>query len=96
MKAKYYWELAAIKGNVNARHNIGTVERNAGNYERAMKHYIIAAKSGGKESLHNVKLAYMDKIVTKDEYASTLRAHQQRLDEMKSVARDKAAEVYGP
>jgi len=96
MKAKYYWELAAIKGNVNARHNIGTVERNAGNYERAMKHYIIAAKSGGKESLHNVKLAYMDKIVTKDEYASTLRAHQQRLDEMKSVARDRAAEVYGP
>jgi len=25
-KAKYYWELAAINGDLNARHNLGCME----------------------------------------------------------------------
>ena len=33
----------------------------------------------------------MQGIVTKDEYANTLRAHQKSIDEMKSDAREKAA-----
>ena len=32
----------------------------------------------------------MNGIITKDEYANTLRAHHDRLLEMKSEARDKA------
>ena len=32
----------------------------------------------------------MDGIITKDEYANTLRAHQKIQDEMKSDMRDKA------
>ena len=35
----------------------------------------------------------MNGIVTKDEYASTMRAYQQRHYEMKSKDRDKAASV---
>ena len=95
-KAKYYWELAAMGGQVVARHNLGCLEGHAGNNERAKKHFIIAARGGYKESLDMVKVGFMHGDVTKDEYANTLRAHQQRLDEMKSDARDKAAEVYGP
>ena len=34
----------------------------------------------------------MDGMITKDEYASTLRAYQKRHDEMKSDTRDIAAE----
>ena len=37
-----------------------------------------------------VKEGFMDGMVTKDEYANTLRAYQSRQDEMKSDDRDKA------
>ena len=39
-KAKHYWELAAMNGNVGARHNLGMIEGNAGNHDRAKKHFI--------------------------------------------------------
>ena len=54
------------------------------NYDRAFKHYILAARAGYKQSLDVVKKGYMNGMITKDEYANTLRAYQQRLDEMKS------------
>ena len=38
-----------------------------------------------------VKSGFMKGIVTKDEYASTLRAHHDRQKEVKSDERDKAA-----
>ena len=34
-KAIYYWELAAMGGDIRARHNMGALEWNAGNHERA-------------------------------------------------------------
>ena len=91
-KAKHYYELAAMNGSAYARNNLGFVEDMAGNNTRAMKHYILAAKAGFKESLDAVKKGYMHGIVTKDEYANTLRAYQSRQDEMKSDDRDKAKE----
>ena len=89
-KAKHYWELAAMNGNVAARHNLGCGEMMAGNHERAYKHFILAARSGDEESLNNVKNGFMEGIITKDEYANTLRAYQKIQDEMKSDMRDKA------
>ena len=38
-------------GSINARHNLGYMEFGDGNHERAMKHYIIAAKAGDEEAL---------------------------------------------
>jgi len=89
-KAKHYYELAAINGEVDARHNLGSMEYEAGNYHRAMKHHLIAARAGDNLSLNNVKDYFMKGLITKDEYANTLRAYQKSLDEMKSDARDKA------
>ena len=88
-KAKYYWELGAMDGDVFARHNIGCIEGNAGNDNRAYKHLMLSTKAGYKYSLDVVKEGFMDGMVTKDEYASTLRAYQKRVDEMKSDDRDK-------
>ena len=93
-KAKHYYELAAMNGNVNARHNLGCEEFDAGNEHRAYKHFILSARAGCKMSLDAVKKGYKCGIVTKDEYANTLRACQQRHDEMKSDDRDKAEEFY--
>ena len=89
-KAKNYYELAVVNGSVLARHYLGCLEGQAGNHQRAMKHYIISAKAGFKKSLENVKEGYMHGDVTKDEYANTLREYQKSQDEMNSDARDKA------
>ena len=93
-KSMHYYELAAMNGDVCARYNLGSIEGKAGNYDRAYKHHILAAKAGFNISLVKVKEGFMKGYVTKDEYADTLRAYQQRQDEMKSDDRDRA-EVVG-
>ena len=92
-KAKHYYELAANNGSVHARNNLGVIEGQAGDHQRARKHFILAARAGFKQSLEAVKDGYKHGFVTKDEYANTLRAYQKSQDEMKSVMRDKA-EVF--
>ena len=91
-KSNYYYELAAMNGDVQGRHNLACLEWLAGNHHRAYKHFIIAAKAGLKQSLDKVKAGFMSGIVTKDEYANTLRAYQKMKDEMKSEDRDRAEE----
>ena len=93
-KAKHYYELAAMNGHVNARQNLGTFEGQTGNYQRAMKHFIIAARVGSKRSLDFVKKGYIHGDVTKEEYANTLREYQKSRDEMTSEARDKALTAH--
>jgi len=90
-KAIYYWELAAMNGSVTARYNLGGNEYNSGDKVRGYRHFIIAARAGLKESLDAVKKGFMKGLVTKDEYASTLRAYHERQKETRSDARDKAA-----
>ena len=95
-KAKYYFELAAMGGSIIGRHNLGCIEGQAGNYHRAYKHFILAARAGYEKSLDTVKQGFEHRIVTKDEYANTLRAYQKIQDGMKSDARDKAKKMgYG-
>ena len=91
-KAKHYYELAAMNGDLHARHNLGCVEGRTGNNTRAYKHYILSARAGYKESLDAVKNGFMNGMVTKDEYANTLRAYQKMQDETKSDDRDRARE----
>ena len=90
-KAEHYWEPAAMNGDVYARHNLGALEGKAGNHERAMKHFMVAARAGDNKSLDKVKQGFMRGFVTKDEYGNALRAYQERQDEMKSDTREAAA-----
>jgi TPR repeat protein len=85
--AKHYYELAAIGGNVLARNNLGCMEGQTGNIHRAMKHFLISARL----TLDTIKSGFRSGIVTKDEYANALRSYQKSQDEMKSEARDIAA-----
>ena len=89
-KARHYYELAAMNGDVEARHNLSCMEGQTGNYKRAMKHVIISASAGYKPSLDLLKQGYMSGYITKDQYANALREYQESQDEMKSDARDKA------
>ena len=90
-KAVYYWELAAIGGTVEARHNLGLSESNAGNFGRALKHYMINVEGGNNESLTAIKQMCMKGYATNDDYAKALQAYQAYLKEIKSDDRDKAA-----
>jgi len=90
-KAKYYYELAALNGSVTARSYLSGVEGRAFKFNRAIKHLLIAARSGDEESLGYVKLKFSVGMVTKDEYANTLRAYHEKQKETWSDARDKAA-----
>ena len=90
-KAKYYWELAAMGGDLSARHNLACLEGHSGKYERATNHFILAARAGDDQSMGNVTVMFKKGMITKDEYEVTLRAYQKSFDDMKSEARDKAA-----
>ena len=91
--AKQYFELAAMEGNVAARFNLGEFEENAGNYERALKHFMIAVRGGDTHSVKEIQQLYMDGHVAKDQYANALRSHQAYVNEIKSDQRDKAASI---
>ena len=91
--ANHYHELAAMEGNVTARYNLGLYERNAGNYDRALKHYMIAVRGGDTNSVKAIQQMYMDGHVAKDLYANALQSHQAYLNEIQSDQRDKAAAV---
>jgi hypothetical protein len=92
-KAMHYYELAAMNGDVQGRHNIGCSEGYAGNLERAYKHFKLAARAGYTKSLDLVKHGFMNGHVTKEEYAKTLREYQKSQDEAKSDMRDKAGAI---
>jgi len=90
-KAAHYYELAAIKGDVYARHNLGNNEVRERNTDRALKHYMIAARGGYADSLNVIKQLYTIGHATKDDYTKALQSYQAYLGEIKSVQRDKAA-----
>jgi TPR repeat protein len=93
MKAKHYWELAAMGGDVISRSNLGLLEEYEGNMNRAVKHYMIAAGAGHDGSLEEIRECFMKGHATKDEFEKALRAHKESADEMKSDQREAAAAI---
>ena len=89
-KAMYHMKLAAMGGNEQACCDLGIVEIEQGNVNQAIKHFMIAAKSGQDTALKIIGEAYKDEQVTKDEYSMALRSYQSSRDEMKSDQRKRA------
>ena len=94
-KAKHYYELAAMGGDVNARHNLGILEYNAGNMNRAVRHLMISAGAGYDQSLTGIRECFQNGHATKDDFEKALRAHEEAKDEIKSEQRDAAAATRG-
>lgn len=90
-KSRQYYELAAMGGNMRARHHLGWMETVANNLEKATWHYLIAAEGGNFNSVKSIEKFYRHGLVTKREYKQALRAYQEYTDEVKSEQRDKAA-----
>jgi len=93
-KAIHYYELAAMMGNASARYNLGVNEESRYSMDRALKHHMIAARSGLSESLDIIKQFYSDGHATKDDYTKALKSYQEYLSEIKSDKRDEAAAAH--
>jgi len=90
-KAVHHLEEAAIGGNPLARFNLGVVSTRDRKFNRAVKHFIIAARQGHDGALEQLKELYKKGTVTKAELAAALRAHQAAVDSTKSSQREAAA-----
>jgi tetratricopeptide (TPR) repeat protein len=93
-KELHHLEIAAIGGHHEARFNLGCYDGSNGRYERAMKHFIIAANLGDDDALEEVKKGFVDGFVSKEDYAAALRGHKAAVDATKSEQRDAAYTFY--
>ncbi len=92
-KALYHLEEAAISGHPTARHNLGVYEMNYGTIERALKHWIIAARQGQDDSIKVLMNGFKNGLVEKDDLSAALRAHQAAVDATKSPQREAAKNI---
>eukprot|EP00984_Skeletonema_dohrnii_P006568 scaffold2352_cov90-Skeletonema_dohrnii-CCMP3373.AAC.7 len=92
-KEVHHLEEAAIRGHPSARYNLGCHEWDNGNTERAVTHWIIAAAQGRDDAIIPLMDEFRSGIVSKDDLAAALRAHQAAVDATKSPQRE-AAEEY--
>ena len=102
-KEIYHLEEAAIAGHPEARYHLGIHEGHLGmheggdvNYERAAKHWIIAATQGDDKSIKMLMDMFKGRkkeFVRKEDLDAALRAHKAASDATKSPLR-KAAEEF--
>ena len=90
-KAKQYYKLGAIMGDAQARYNLGCMEDELGNFDRAIKHWFIAVSSGYNNALKPIQYFYSNGRATKDDFEKALRLRQVYVNEIQSDQRDKAA-----
>ncbi|EJK44513.1 hypothetical protein THAOC_36935, partial [Thalassiosira oceanica] len=90
MKAAKLWSKAAMQGHAESRHNLGAIEITRGNRDRAVRHFLISAMMGHKESVEKIKRAFMAGVATKEQYAQALKGYQYAVEQMKSHNRDEA------
>jgi len=94
-KAIHYYELAALRGDIFSRHNLGCMEIVVeSNFDRALKHFMIAVRGGNGESLKQIRILYTNGHATIDDDTKALQLYQEYLGEIKSQQRDKAAETH--
>jgi len=91
-KAKFHLEAAAMAGHELARSNLGIIEFQSRNMERAVKHWTIAASTGNYIAMHELR-AFFERdggnyYVGRDTIDSVLKAYNNSCAEMKSEARD--------
>ena len=93
-KFVHHTEEAAIGGHPKARFNLACHEYSNGNTERAIKHWLIAAKQGFDGAIMWVWSAFYRGYVEKEELESALCAHQAAKNATKSTQREAAEEYY--
>ena len=84
-KEVYHLEEASIKGHLDARFCLSQHDMIKGRID-----LIITANLGHDKSMQALKKCYTNGVVSKEDFASALRAHHAAVDEMKSPQREAA------
>eukprot|EP00956_Cyclotella_meneghiniana_P028060 scaffold64434_cov52-Cyclotella_meneghiniana.AAC.10 len=92
-KAIYHYQLSAMLGSIRGRYYLGLMEAQDGNQDRAIRHFIIAAKYGDDMSLQMIKDGFTNGVITKEDFEKTLRGHKASQAKTKSDQRDRAREM---
>ena len=92
-KYVHHLEEAAIGGHPEARYNLAYYETSKGRIDRGVKHWTIAANQGNDKSMGALKESYKVGKVSKEDFASALRAYQVAVNATKSPQRE-AAKQY--
>ena len=94
-KKVYHLEESAIAGHPMARYDLGILEEDRGRDDRAIKHFIIAAKLGYDDALEVVKEHFGScPYLSKEDFEAALREHQAAVDATKSAKREEAHAFY--
>jgi TPR repeat protein len=94
IKAKQYLEKGAMGGCVTSRLNLGCMDADTGSFDRAIKHWLIAASGGEINAVNCLKRAMTDGKATRDHYAQALRGYEKYLNDVRSDQRDQQAAAY--
>jgi len=70
------YQLAAMRGNVEARYNLGVSEMLIGNTGRALKHFLIAVNTGHADSLKRIKQLKDDLHISESEWLQAVHSFQ--------------------
>jgi TPR repeat protein len=92
-KAKFHLEIAAMAGDEEARYNLGCMEAQFRNIERAVKHWTIGASAGCFRAMHHMLIALKKCDVSRETMDTTLTAYNNSCAEVKSKDRDACLQV---
>lgn len=90
-KATQYSKLGALAGCETSSIKLGLLDANAGRFDWAIKHWLIAAKCWDIRAVNKIKRSMVQAHATKEQYAHALIQFQEYLNEVKSEQRDDAA-----
>jgi hypothetical protein len=77
-----------MAGREGARFNLGILEAQSGNIERAVKHWTIGASAGDFGAMHELRTLFEQGFISRESIDSTLAAYNDSCAEMRSEARD--------
>ena len=90
-KQLHHLECAVIGGSVFSRYRLGCLEeKNCRRLDRALQHWMIAAKLGCGESMTALTKASEAGVVSKENFVAVLGAHNAAVDAMKSEQREES------
>eukprot|EP00571_Detonula_confervacea_P013316 CAMPEP_0172302066 /NCGR_PEP_ID=MMETSP1058-20130122/3829_1 /TAXON_ID=83371 /ORGANISM="Detonula confervacea, Strain CCMP 353" /LENGTH=153 /DNA_ID=CAMNT_0013012413 /DNA_START=619 /DNA_END=1080 /DNA_ORIENTATION=+ len=93
-KEIHFFELAAKKGDIDARFNLGFQAMEKGENCLAVRHWLISAASGCDESFDHISRAALVGMVSKEKLHEVTQQYHMAKDEIKSEKRDEAAAFH--
>ncbi|EJK66344.1 hypothetical protein THAOC_12742, partial [Thalassiosira oceanica] len=93
-KAAEFYKRAAMQGHVESSNNLGCFEGDKGNFDNAVRHFVIAAKMGFGQSFGAVKGMFEAGLATEEQYVQALTGYQNAIEAMKSPEREEAKSFH--